>query len=31
MGYADLSRFENGRKDVRCSTLIKVLRWLEDT
>ena len=27
--YADLCRFENGSKDVRVSTAVAMLRWLD--
>lgn len=27
--YADLCRFENGAKDVRASTAVAMLRWLD--
>jgi transcriptional regulator with XRE-family HTH domain len=30
MAYADLSRFENGLHDPQWSTVVKLLRWLED-
>lgn len=32
MGYsfADLTRFELGRKDARLSTVIKMLNWLDE-
>lgn len=29
--YADLCRFENGSKDVRASTAVAMLRWLDAT